>query len=149
MKHKSAKGKSRGVGFAMILMAASVCVSRADVIVLRGGGQIQGKVIVDPKKLETVEVLLPKGRKPLTFQKRQILDVIPEASPLDEYLVRKARLAANPTAAGELELGEWCEENQLPDLARFHVSEPRGPRCACEIDRPRPRLRRGRLETMD
>ncbi len=120
MRHESASGKSRAVGFAMIFMGASVGASRADVIVLRGGGQIQGKVILDPKRPETALVLLLKGRKPLTLQKQQILEVIPKASPLDDYLVRKSRVAANPTAAAELELGQWCEQNQLPDLARLH-----------------------------
>ena len=43
-----------------------------------GGGEIQGKVIIDPKKPDTVQVLLLKGRNPLTFQSKQILKVIPK-----------------------------------------------------------------------
>ncbi len=56
----------------------------SDTIELRGGGEIQGKVIIDPKKPDTVQVLLLKGRNPLIFQSKQILKVIPKASPLDE-----------------------------------------------------------------
>ena len=56
-----------------------------------GGGEIQGKVITDPKKPDTVQVLLMKGRNPLTFQKKQILQVIPKASPLDTYLVKRKK----------------------------------------------------------
>src|SRR5271166_1104822 len=90
----------------------------SDTIELRGGGEIQGKVIIDPKKPDTVQVLLLKGRTPLTFQSKQILKVIPKASPLDEYLARKQQLSA--TAPAEFELGLWCERNELTDLARAH-----------------------------
>jgi hypothetical protein len=120
MKHEGASGTSRAVGIAMVVMGAWACASRADVIVLRGGGEIQGKVIVDPKKPGIVEILLMKGRNRLVFQRQQILEVVPKASPLDDYLVKKSKIAANPSAAAELELGQWCEQNQLPDLARLH-----------------------------
>src|SRR5271157_421104 len=92
--------------------------ARSDTIELRGGGEIQGKVIIDPKKPDTVQVLLLKGRNLLTFQSKLILKVIPKASPLDEYLARKQQLSA--TAPAELELGLWCERNGLTDLARAH-----------------------------
>ncbi len=92
--------------------------ARPDVIELRGGGEIQGKVIADPAKPETVQVLLLKGKNPLTFQSKQILKVIPKASPLDEYLRRKQQMSA--TAPAEHEMGLWCERNGLPDLARAH-----------------------------
>jgi hypothetical protein len=88
------------------------------VIVLRGGGEIQGKVIADPKKPETVQVLLLQGSKPLTFQKKQILEVIPKSSPLDTYLVKKQQ--AGPTSLAQYDLGLWCEQNQLSDLAKVH-----------------------------
>ena len=61
-------------------------------------------------------MLLLKGRNPLTFQKKQILQVIPKASPLDDYLVKRQQVA--PTAQAEFELGLWCEQNQLTDLAQ-------------------------------
>ena len=92
----------------------------SDTIELRGGGEIQGKVIIDPKKPDTVQVLLLKGRNPLTFESKQILKVIPKASPLDEYLARKQQLSA--TAPAEFELGLWCERNGLTDLARAHYA---------------------------
>ena len=90
----------------------------ADVIELRGGGEIQGKVITDPAKPDTVQVLLLKGKNPLTFQRKQILKVTPKVSPLDQYLVKKQQLSA--TAPAEYELGLWCEQHGLTDLARAH-----------------------------
>jgi hypothetical protein len=99
-------------------LLASGSPARPDTIVLRGGGELQGKVITDPKKPGTVSVLLMRGKTPLTFQKSQILEVIPKAGPLDTYLEKKQSLGA--TAESEFDLGLWCEQNQLPDLAKLH-----------------------------
>jgi hypothetical protein len=89
-----------------------------DEIRLRGGGEIQGKLIVDPRAPQTVQVLLLRGSKPLVLQKAQVLEVIPRPSPLDEYVVRKRELASS--AQAEYELGTWCEGKGLADLARAH-----------------------------
>ena len=89
------------------MIVATSGVARADVIVLRGGGEIQGKVIADPKKPDVVQVLGFKGRNPLSFPKRQVLQIIPRSSPLDVYLAKRAKLAAS--AQAEYDLGAWCD----------------------------------------
>src|SRR4051794_16052223 len=78
----------------------------ADRIVLRGGGQVRGKVVPDPSHPDRVNVLLETGKTPLTFQKPQIVQVIAEPSVLDDYVIRRARAAAG--AQGQHELGLWC-----------------------------------------
>jgi hypothetical protein len=108
----------------MLMIVAMSGVATADVIVLRGGGEIQGKVIADPKKPDVVQVLGFKGRNPLTFPKRQVLQIIPKSSPLDVYLARRAKLA--PSAQAEYDLGTWCDSNQLTDLARLHYEAALG-----------------------
>ncbi|MDR3622254.1 MAG: HEAT repeat domain-containing protein [Paludisphaera borealis] len=103
-----------------------VATARADVIVLRGGGQVEGKVVPAPvsaqskskSKENRVEVLLLKSKTPLMLRKEQILEIVPKASPLDEYLVKREKAAA--TAPAQFELGQWCESNKLGDLARVH-----------------------------
>lgn len=92
----------------------------ADVIVLRGGGQVRGKVVPAPTDSsgDRVEVILPRSASPLVLRPEQISRVEPEASPLDEYVERRAKV--EPTAEAEFELGLWCEENDLPDLAPNH-----------------------------
>jgi len=91
----------------------------ADVIVLRGGGQVRGKVVPIPdSKEERVEVILPRSRSPLILRREQIGEVVPEPSPLDEYVERREKV--EPTAEAEFALGRWCEENDLPDLAPIH-----------------------------
>ncbi len=92
--------------------------ARADVIELRGGGQVQGKVVPDPKNKDRVQVWLLRGRNPLTFQKGQVVNVIPQPSPLDGYVAKRAKVES--TASAQFELGSWCEQNKLPDLARLH-----------------------------
>jgi hypothetical protein len=92
--------------------------AHADEIVLRGGGQVQGKVQPDPQNKDRVQVWLVQGRKPLSFNKAQILEVIPKASPLDEYFERAKK--AQETVQSQFDLGTWCEQNKLPDLARLH-----------------------------
>ena len=91
---------------------------RADVIDLRGGGRVQGKVVPDPKNKDRVQVWLLRGRNPLSFQKGQIVNVTKRPSPLDVYVERRAKSPS--TAAAQLELGSWCDQHSLPDLARVH-----------------------------
>ena len=121
------RGRSgRVLGAVVVLVAALVWCGpgRTDVIVLRGGGEIQGKVIPDARKPDTVQVLLLKGRNPLSFLKKQVIQVIPKASPLDPYLVKRDKVG--PSAQAEYELGLWCDQNQLGDLAKVHYEAALG-----------------------
>jgi hypothetical protein len=105
-------------------IAGGPATSRADVIVLRGGGQVQGKVVPDPKRKDRVQILLLQGRHPLSFEKSRVVEVIPQPSPLDEYIVRRAKAAGR--AESQFEVGSWCEQNKLPDLARLHYETALG-----------------------
>jgi hypothetical protein len=105
---------SLGLGFLTLQLREA----RADRIVLRGGGQIRGKVLADPKQPDRVIVLGEKGKTPLRFQKAQVIEVIREPSALDDYLVKRNQAAA--TAEGQHELGLWCEQHKLTDLATVH-----------------------------
>jgi hypothetical protein len=106
------------VVLATTVLGASSRIARADSIMLRGGGQVQGKVVPDPNDDKRVQVWLLQGRKPVSFLKTQILEVVPKASPLDEYLVK--RTTTKDTAQAQYDLGIWCEQNKLTDLSRLH-----------------------------
>ncbi len=99
-------------------LTAPAVHSRADRIVLRGGGQIRGKVTPDPNQPDRVSVLTERGKTPLSFQKVQVVGVVAEPGPLDDYL--KQREATPATAEAHFDLGRWCEGHKLPDLARLH-----------------------------
>jgi hypothetical protein len=108
------------LAFFLIPIAAFVAhaAARGDEIILRGGGQVQGKVSPDPDNPERVRIWLMNSKHPLNFEKAQVLRTIPRPSPLDEYLVRKDR--ASDDARGQFDLGLWCERNKLPGLAQAH-----------------------------
>jgi hypothetical protein len=106
------------MGLVVIALGVASASAHGDVIVLRGGGQIHGKVITDPKQPDKVAVILARGKTPLSFQKPQIVQVIPEPSALDEYVTRRSTAAA--TAEAQYELGLWCAEHKLADLAELH-----------------------------
>jgi len=106
------------LGCGLFALGSDPRAARADVIMLRGGGQVQGKVVPDPQDKDKVHVWLLQGRKPLSLQKTKILEVIPKASPLDEYMVKQKQTAE--TAQAQYDFGTWCEQNKLTDLARLH-----------------------------
>jgi len=93
----------------MILGAGSV---RADRIVLRGGGQVRGKVIPDPNRPDRVTVLAETGKTPLVFQKPQVLKVVAERGVLDDYLVERDK--ASLTADAQYALGLWSSDTSCP-----------------------------------
>jgi len=101
-----------------IALALGRSTAQADVIVLRGGGQVQGKVLPDPQNKDRVQVWLLQGRKPVSFQKAQIAEVIPKAGPLDDYFEKAKK--AGQTVQAQYDLGTWCDQNKLVDLAKLH-----------------------------
>jgi hypothetical protein len=104
------------LGIAALPLAATT--NRADVIVLRGSGQIRGKVLPTSERGNRVTIVPAKGKSLLTFQKSQISKIVPEPSALDEYVVK--RVAGAYSAESQYELGLWCEQHKLPDLAVHH-----------------------------
>jgi hypothetical protein len=93
-------------------------LARGDIILLRGGGQVEGKVVPDARDKDKVQVWLLQGRKPLSFQKTKILEVVPKSSPLDEYFIKQKKTPE--TTEAQYDLASWCEQNKLNDLARLH-----------------------------
>jgi hypothetical protein len=92
--------------------------ARADKIMLRGGGQVRGKLVPDPKRADRVSVLTETGKTPLNFERSKVVEVIREPGPLDEYLVQREKAGASADA--QYELGVWCERHKLADLAEVH-----------------------------
>ena len=107
-----------------ILLLAGLAIGSAgatamgDRILVRGGGQIRGKLIADPGHPGQYLFIGEVGKTPMPFARNQIVQVIAEQSPLDEYVARITQTRS--TAEAEFELGEWCERNKLADLAQVH-----------------------------
>jgi hypothetical protein len=94
---------------------------QADTITLRGGGQVEGKVVPDPKDKDRVQVWLLTGRKPLSMKKVQIVEVVAKPTALDAYFDKKKKAAGTPQS--QYDLGIWCEQNKLVDLAKLHFED--------------------------
>lgn len=100
-----------------LLLSATVDAS-GDQISIRGGGQIKGKVLSDAAHPDRVSVITENGKVPLSFQKKQIVNVVREPSPLDDYVAKRKKVG--DSADAQYELGAWCEEHKLADLATLH-----------------------------
>jgi len=112
-------GPTIAVGFVLIgwpWIAPSE--SRADRVTLRGGGQVRGKLVADKVHPEILLFLGEVGKTPMVFKKEQVVQVVPESGPLDEYV--RLREKDRPTAEAEYDLGLWCEGHGLADLALLH-----------------------------
>ncbi|MHC5541921.1 HEAT repeat domain-containing protein, partial [Singulisphaera rosea] len=120
MAEMSLPGNLRVAALSIVLIPTVFLVEecQADRISLRGGGQIRGKVIPDTAHPGRVIVLTETGKTPLNLQKPQILEVVSEPSALDEYVVKRAKV--QPTAQAQYDLGRWCKEHKLADLATVH-----------------------------
>ncbi len=92
--------------------------ARADRIMLRGGGQIRGKLIANPTDPGHLTFVGEAGKNPIIYKKEQIIQVIPEKSALDDYVIFRGK--DRPTAEEEFQLGDWCDEHKLRDLAQNH-----------------------------
>jgi hypothetical protein len=101
-----------------LAIGANGSPARGDKITIRGGGQIKGKLLPDKAHPGQWLYIGEVGKTPMVFTKDQIVQVTPEKSALDEYVVRMAK--ERPTAEAEFELGVWCEQNKLADLAQLH-----------------------------
>lgn len=100
--------------FYAILAAAMLTCSAAiaDVIVLKGGDRISGKVI---RESET-EVTLETQFGNLTIPRSDIERILSDSPQRQEYLKRIARLAEK-----HRQLARWCEERGLEEQAQEHA----------------------------
>jgi|GEM_PF-1264445 len=111
------------LGAALITLIWGASPSSADLIVLRGGGELRGKVFPDLEHPNKQLVRLESGGKiPLVFEKARILKVIPKAGPLDGYVERldALKLKGQDSAELQFQLGTWCGDHKLHDLAEVH-----------------------------
>jgi hypothetical protein len=100
-------------------------VAEADRILIRNGSAIKGKAIVDEAHPDQYLVFGEKGKTPIVLKKERVLAIEAEPSVLDGYAERrkafKSSKASGATLAKEeFDLGIWCEQQKLRDLASVH-----------------------------
>jgi hypothetical protein len=91
---------------------------QADEVKIRGGGTLRGAVVPIEDRPGYVEIYTASASRPYVFRRDQIEKIVPEASPMDEYLRRRATM--EESADAHFELGLWCEEQGLSGPALVH-----------------------------
>jgi hypothetical protein len=106
------------VGTLIAAAGGPALIAHGDVVQLRSGGQIEGKVArIDSGKLPYAVVQIDPRLK-IAIPESQI-NRVAEAEGLAEY---RTRAAATPAEAEEqYELARWCKANQLSAQARHHL----------------------------
>jgi hypothetical protein len=116
----------RPVGLVVVVLGSLgfTCPSSADRIIMRSNSMIKGKAIVDEAHPDQYLVFGEKGKTPLVIKKDRVARIEPEPSILDDYATRRKALstppAGVPAAQLEYEVGLWCEDHKLFDLASVH-----------------------------
>lgn len=110
-------------GGLLLLFASTVPVGSgrlqgADVVQLRGGGQIEGHVARVESAKVPYAVVQPDPKLKVAIPESQI-NRVAEAASLDEY---RRRAAATPAdAEQQYELARWCKQQQLHAQHRHHL----------------------------
>lgn len=99
------------IGAAALLFVCAGA-ARADVVVLRGGGSLEGIVT---QRGDEVTVEMPYGK--VSVHRNEVVQVVKKRTPLEEYRQREAQVKSGD-AEGLYQLGAWAEQNDLPGQAR-------------------------------
>ena len=101
-----------------LVLGASETSTIADQIRLRTGETVQGKLIPDTGVKDRILLFRTTGKSPMVMSPGQVVGVTALASILDDYAQR--RLTPISTAQAEFDMGEWCDDHALKDLAQAH-----------------------------
>jgi hypothetical protein len=93
--------------------ALGASAAGADVVILKGGGRIEGEIV--EQRADSVVIDVSAGR--VTLPRTRIERMVVGRSALAEYRARAARLAAGDLA-GWLALANWASENDLTTQSR-------------------------------
>ncbi len=105
-----------------ILVLLALGTVRADVIVLRDGRSLEGKIIKETD--ETLTLRLKYGE--VEISKSHIIEIRRGLTALDKYKKKAAKV--ENTAQAHYELGQWCAGKELREEAKKHYGK------ALEID---------------
>ncbi len=103
-------------------IAAVLCwpyCSRADVFVLKSGGQVEGEVVAAPDgPKQTTRVHTSSGGD-VTLDNSQIDRIIPQGAAEKEY--EQLRPTAPDTVDGQWKMAEWCKDHMLMEQRKVHL----------------------------
>ncbi len=102
----------------MVFLTLLAVPLRADVVELKGGGQIEGQVLRDSELPRSVmAVASPWGR--IVIDRREVQKLKTEDANLSEY--RRRAHAVSDTAESQLAFALWCRNQGLGEQLRIHL----------------------------
>ncbi len=95
-------------------------LSAADVLILKGGGRLQGQFLVTPADNDLVYRFRSSDGIELTISKSEVEEIEQMGSPesFEDYEAKKS--ATPDTVEGNLELARWCAENKMQNQRKAH-----------------------------
>lgn len=109
----AAEGTMRRLLMIAVTAALAPGVARADVVVLKGGGRIEGEIV--EQRADSVVIDVSAGR--VTLPRTRVERLVVGRSALAEFRARAARLASGDVA-GWLALAAWARENDIETQSR-------------------------------
>lgn len=95
-------------------------LSRGELVVLKTGGHVEGKLLNPKESPRQKYVLEVAGGSRVTFDKSQVREIIHQSEAKDEY--EKIRHNYADTVEGQMELAEWCREHHLETERQRHLT---------------------------
>ena len=99
--------------------AASSAAARGEVVVLKSGGHVEGKLLNPKESPREKYVLEIAGGSRVTFAKSQVREVVRQREAKDEY--DKIRHTFADSVEGQMELAAWCRDHHLDTERDRHL----------------------------
>ncbi|MGH7192088.1 MAG: HEAT repeat domain-containing protein, partial [Candidatus Saccharimonadales bacterium] len=93
--------------------------ARGEVVVLKNGGHVEGKLLNAKETPRQKYVLELAGGNRVTFDKSQVSEVVHQSAAKEEY--EKVRHNFADTVEGQMELATWCRDHHLATERERHL----------------------------
>ncbi len=94
-----------------LVLACAAGVARADIVELKSGGKLHGKVTNAGDKTATSVEIATTGGGRVAISRGEVVRVVPQTEQQDEYYQRSLAVADTPDA--HWQLADWCRQNKL------------------------------------
>ena len=103
----------------LVLSLLAVPAARADVLVLKSGGEVRGQLRELPQAGNDIYVVQTLAGGTIEIQATDVEKVVRSKPVAMEY--EQKRLAMPDTLEGHLQIAEWCRENRLSKQREVHL----------------------------
>ena len=104
---------------ACAMSALLVCAACGDILHLKSGGSVNGQILSSDSENYRVRTLIGI----VQVARRDVTKIEPAETPFEEYDARKLQAEQTNTAAGWMQLADWCGESGLQAQRRQHLKQ--------------------------